>query len=363
MQTIINVDDYAPGRYARTKVLTQAGFRVEEAATGEDALRLAMELKPELVVLDINLPDLTGIEVCRRMKQDPQTAGIIVLHVTASRVTPADMVHGLNSGADSYLTEPVEPGVLVATVHALLRARKAEEALRRANSELQDFAYMVSHELNEPLRMIASYTQLLAQSYEGKLDAKADEYIAHAMGASKRMQTFVRDVLNFSMATAPAQFMVPVSMETVLITALYELQLLIQESGAVVTNDPLPMVSGDEMRLVRVVANLISNAIKYRGAEPPRIHIWAEEQEGMWRLAFRDNGQGIERQHWDYIFSMFKRLHGRDYPGSGIGLALCRKVVENHGGTIWLESEVGKGSTFYFTLPQVASGSGAGSVQ
>src|SRR5579884_2747418 len=355
MQTIINVDDYAPGRYARTKILRQAGFRVEEASTGEDALRLVSELKPELVVLDVNLPDLNGIEVCQRVKQNPQTAGVIVVHLTASRISPGDMVHGLNNGADGYLTEPVEPAVLVATVRALLRARHAEEALRRANDELQEFAYMVAHELNEPLRMIASYTELLSQDYRGKLDAKADEYISQATSSARRMQTFVRDVLNFSIATAPERVFVPVSTDAVLVTALYELQMMVSESGAVITHDPLPVVSGNHMRLVRVFANLISNAIKYRREnEAPRVHISVHEQEdGFWRFEFRDNGQGIESQHWTYIFSMFKRLHGREYAGSGIGLALCKRVVENHGGTLWLESQPGTGSTFCFTLPKV----------
>ena len=363
MQTILNVDDYAPGRYARTKALMQAGFRVEEASTGEEALRLVTEVKPELIVLDINLPDLNGIEVCQRMKENPQTAGIVVLHVTASRTTPADMVHGLDNGADSYLTEPVDPTVLVATVRALLRAREAEQALRRANDELQEFSYMVAHELNEPLRMIGSYTQLLSERYQGKLDPTADQYIAETTGAARRMQIFVRDVLNFALATAPAQFFVPVSTEGVLATTLYELQMLIQESGAVVTHDPLPMVAGNEMGLVRVFANLIGNAIKYKGNDIPRIHISALEQDGMWRFEFTDNGQGIDKQHWTYVFSMFKRLHGRELSGSGIGLALCRRVVENHGGKIWVESTLGKGSTFYFTIPQLPAGTTAFGVQ
>lgn len=341
----------------------QAGFKVEEAASGEEALRLVGELKPALIVLDINLPGLNGFEVCQRMKQDPQTAGIVVLHVTASKTAPADMVQGLNGGADSYLTEPVEPAVLVATVRALLRARNAEDALRRANEELEEFAYMVAHELNEPLRMIASYTELLSQNYSGKLDANADEYLMQTTSAATRMQIFVRDVLNFSMATAPTRFFVPVSTEAVLVTALYELQMMIQESGAIVTHDPLPTVPANEMRLVRLFANLISNAIKYRKEEPPRIHISASEDGPYWRFEFKDNGQGIDNQYSNYIFSMFKRLHGREYPGSGIGLALCRRVVENHGGRIWLESTPGVGSTFYFTIPRINRQPGTASVQ
>ncbi|MGA2598382.1 MAG: ATP-binding protein [Bryobacteraceae bacterium] len=350
-RTILNVDDYAPGRYARTKVLTQAGFEVKEAATGREALRLATEWRPQLVVLDVNLPDINGLEVCQRLKENPLTSAIVVLHLTASRVLPDDMVRGLNSGADSYLSEPVEPGVLVATIRALLRARQAEEALRRSNDELQHFAYMVSHELNEPLRMITAYTQLLARKYAGHIDATADEYIDHTLKNASRLHGFVQDVLNFSRATAPERNFETVSMESVLATALYELQIQITESGTLITNDPMPVVFGNEMRLVRVFTNLIGNAIKYRGEEAPKIHIGVEEQDDFWLFSFRDNGIGIEKQYWDSIFQVFKRLHGKDVPGSGIGLALCKRVIENHGGSIWLESELGQGSTFFFTIP------------
>jgi signal transduction histidine kinase len=352
MQTIINVDDYGPGRYARTKVLSQAGFQVQEAATGLEALRLAFELKPELVVLDINLPDVSGLEVCRRLKNDPVTSGIVILHLTASSTSPRDMVNGLDGGADSYLTEPVEPAVLVATIRALLRARQAEEALRRSNDELQQFAYMVSHELNEPLRMVASYTQLLANRYAGKLDQAAEDYMAITVSAAKRMQSFVQDMLNFSSAGAPDHLIQPVSAEAVLATALFELQLIVRESGAIIAHDPLPTVHVAEAGLVRLFANLIGNSIKYRRAETPRIYISASERDGFWQFGFRDNGIGIDPQYFDQIFAVFKRLHGGEYPGSGIGLALCKRIVENHGGTIWLESTPGEGATFYFTIPQ-----------
>src|SRR5580700_3149180 len=244
MHTIINVDDYSPARYAHTKVLTKAGFNVKEAATGQEALRLASELKPELVVLDINLPDVNGLEVCQRLKKDPVTSGIVVLHLSASSTSPRDMVQGLDGGADSYLTEPVEPAVLVATIRALLRARQAEEALRRSNDELQHFAHTVSHELNEPLRMVTTYIQLLAKRYTGKLDGQADEFIATTVSATQRMQAFVMDLLNYSAAGAPDQLLQPVSVEAVLAAALSELQLAIGESGAIVTHEALPTLLG-----------------------------------------------------------------------------------------------------------------------
>jgi len=355
MRTIINVDDYGPARYARTKVLAQAGFNVKEAATGQEALRLASELKPGLVILDVNLPDMNGFEVCQRLKKNPATSSIIVMHLTASSTSPGSMVDGLNCGADSYLTEPIEPAVLVATVQALLRARQAEEALRRSNDELQQFAYMISHELNEPLRMVASYTQLLAKRYAGTLDRQADEYISFAVAGAQRMQAFVQDVLNYSAAGAPDRVIEPVPAEAVLAQALLELQRVVTESGAIVTHDTLPTIPGNEASLVRLFANLIGNSIKYRRAETPRIYISARERDGFWEFAFRDNGIGIDPQYWDRIFTVFKRLHGSEYPGSGVGLALCKRVAENHGGTIWLESTPGEGSTFYFTISRHAS--------
>jgi light-regulated signal transduction histidine kinase (bacteriophytochrome) len=363
MAIIINVDDYGPGRYARTKVLAQAGFDVREACTGLEALRLASELKPGLVLLDINLPDLNGMEVCRRIKSNPLTSGIVVLHLTASNTSPRDMASGLDGGADSYLAEPIEPAVLVATIRALLRARQAEEALRRSNDELQQFAYMVAHELNEPLRMVASFTQLLAKQYGGKFDKTADDYIEVTVSAAKRMQSFVQDVLNFSSVGAPDCLVEPVLTEAVLATALFELQLVVRESGAVITHEPLPTVLGNEARLVRLFTNLIGNSIKYRRAETPQIYVSARERNGFWQFEFKDNGIGIDPEDWDKIFTVFKRLHGREYPGSGVGLALCKRIVENHGGTIWLESAPGEGSTFYFTIPLLPLGAVASGIQ
>ena len=349
--TILNVDDYEPGRHARTKVLTRAGFDVTEAGTGQQTLQLAVAQRPHLIVLDVNLPDISGIEVCRRIKADPATATIPVLHLSASSIRPDDKIAGLDNGADSYLTEPVEPAVLIATIRALLRTRQAEEAMRRANEELQHFSYAISHELNEPLRTITTHMQLIAAKLQGKLDSESGTYVMSVISACKRLQSFVQDLLSFSRATSPERRFSPVSSESILATSLFELQVAIQESGAVITHDPLPVVFGNEMRLLIVFTNLISNALKYRGEQPPRIHISASSRKDSWLFTVSDNGVGIDPQYRDRIFSAFYRLHGKEYPGSGIGLALCKRVIENHGGRIWVESAPGQGSTFCFTLP------------
>ena len=161
MESILNVDDYGPGRYARTRVLQQAGFNVQEAATGKEALELASTYCPPLILLDVNLPDMSGFEVCRLMRQNPRTLSSTIVHISSSNVLPHHQVTGLNGGADSYLVEPIEPTVLIATVKAFFRAREAEEALRRSNEELEQFSYRVAHDLTEPLRTIVTHTQLM----------------------------------------------------------------------------------------------------------------------------------------------------------------------------------------------------------
>ena len=164
MESILNVDDYSPGRYARTKVLQHAGFKVREASTGEEALAMAEEFLPPIILLDVNLPDMSGFDVCKLIKRNPKTGAATVLHISATNIQTHHQVQGLDCGADSYLVEPVDPAVLIATIKAFLRARQAEEALRRSNEELERFAYRVAHDLNEPLRTMAAHTGLLKRN-------------------------------------------------------------------------------------------------------------------------------------------------------------------------------------------------------
>lgn len=349
--SVLNVDDYAPGRYGRTRVLKQAGFYVVEAGSGREALdRMALE-KPEVVLLDMNLPDMNGIEVCRSIRDDPATARTVVVHISATSMSAEHQVAGLEGGADGYLTEPVEPGVLIATIRALLRARAAEEALRRSNDELKQLTYMMSHELHEPLRGINSYSQLLQRRLDRKLDAEELEYFGYIMSGARRMREFIDSVLAYAQAAHGPANQRNVSSEAVLAGVLLELDMLIRESGArVVHHGELPVVFADEVKLGRVFSNLIANSIKYRRAEAPVIMISAEPVGYEYKFAFADNGVGIEERYLKSIFEPFKRLHGRDYPGVGVGLALCKRVVESFGGKIWVDSEPNVGSTFYFTL-------------
>jgi PAS domain S-box-containing protein len=242
-------------------------------------------------------------------------------------------------------------------VNSLLTAQAAE--LARSNTELEQFAYVASHDLQEPLRMVASYVQLLARRYKGKLDSEAEEFIGFAVDGSKRMQDLIQALLAYSRIGTKGRQFAPTNCEIVLQTALKNLQIAIEDSQARITHDPLPTIIGDAIQLGQLFQNLIGNAIKFRGERPPSIHVTAERQAGDWLFSFHDDGIGIDSQYAERIFVIFQRLHTKEeYPGTGIGLALCKKIVERHNGRIWVESQPHKGSTFRFTLPGEDSAEG-----
>jgi signal transduction histidine kinase len=223
--------------------------------------------------------------------------------------------------------------------------------LARSNAELEQFAYVASHDLQEPLRMVASFTQLLAKRYQDKLDQDAKEFINFAVDGATRMQTLINDLLAYSRVGIQGKPFKPTDGEAVLKMAVDNLARSIAQSGVIITHEPLPTICGDEVQLIQLFQNLIANAVKFHGQEPPRVHISARRQDGEWVFAVRDNGIGIAPEQQKRIFSIFQRLHHRsEYPGTGIGLAICKKIVERHGGKIWVESEVGRGATFYFTV-------------
>jgi two-component system, sensor histidine kinase and response regulator len=356
--SVLNVDDYAPGLYARSKILRQAGFDVLEASTGTQTLKLASEHRPAVVLLDVNLPDMHGFEVCRRMRTDPALAATTILHISASSVQEETMVRGLNTGADGYLVEPLDPAVLIATIKAYLRVRQAEISLRRSNEDLERFAYRVTHELNEPLRTITMHAKLLEQRLTGTLAPEEARSFQFVQEGAQRMRAFIDDLLRYSQSTHAGSDVRPLDLETLLAGAMSSLSASIDESNAKITHDPLPVLVTDS-RMENVLQNLISNAIKYaRKDVPPEIHVSARAEGDRWVLSVRDNGIGIAPQYQKSIFQVFHRLHGKDVPGTGIGLALVQKIVETNAGNIWLDSTPGAGSTFYFTIPQ-PSGSAA----
>lgn len=234
----------------------------------------------------------------------------------------------------------------------LVRERTTE--LARSNADLEQFAYVASHDLQEPLRMVASFTQLLAKRYRGKLDADADEFIAFAVDGANRMQRLINDLLAYSRVTTRKSPFLLIECDKVLDSVINNLKLAIDESGAIIARDPLPAVMGDPLQVGQIFQNLITNAIKFRSDEPLKIHISADLKNTEWVFSFRDNGIGIDSDQYERIFVIFQRLlDKKETPGTGIGLAICKKIVENHGGRIWVESRPGEGSVFYFTIPQL----------
>jgi signal transduction histidine kinase len=272
-------------------------------------------------------------------------AGLVIQQEMKRRALAEEKVRSLNADLERRVAERT--------------AELAERAkdLQRSNTELQQFAYVASHDLQEPLRTISSFTQLLAKRYQNKLDEKAGEFINYAVDGCKRMQTLINDLLAFSRVGTQGKPLARVSCDAALDRVLKALKMAIQDSGAVITRESLPVVLADEIQLCQLFQNLVGNAIKFRNSEIPRIHVFAERHGTGWKIAVRDNGIGVSPEHGDRIFVIFQRLHTRtQYPGTGIGLAICKKIAERHGGRIWVEPSPEGGSTFWFTIEDGETG-------
>jgi len=277
--------------------------------------------------------------------------GVFVLSAIVD-ITERKRLAAALRAANEQLEERVEERT-AQLAHRTQELERAIEALERSNLELQHFAYVASHDLQSPLRSISGFVQLLRAEYAGRLDEQADDWIRRTVQSIQQMQTLIRDLLEYSRVDARSRPFQPVPFREVVADAVGLLQASINDSGAHVTSDPLPQVVGDRAQLVQLMENLIGNALKYHGDQSPLIHVSAERRENDWVFSVRDNGLGIDPKYHEQIFEIFQRLHDQQaYPGTGIGLAICRRVVHRHGGRIWLESELGRGSTFYFTLPE-----------
>jgi signal transduction histidine kinase len=361
------VEDSAADIELILRTLKAEGFNVDVdvVQTPEEFILHTRATDYDVILADYNLPAWRGTEaldiICRENIDVP-------LIVVTGYLGEEKAVDCIKQGASDYVSKDHLarlPGCICRALDEKglrLRQWQSEEELAkkvvelaRSNAELEQFAYVASHDLQEPLRMIANYTQLLAESYQGKLDPQADKYIAYAVDGALRMQALIRDLLKFSRAGTAEIVRQSTRCYQAVEQALNNLQVAIKESGAVVNWDGLPTVMADAAQLTQVFQNLIANAIKFRGAERPLIQIYAEKKDGDWVLTVSDNGIGIPADHWQQIFVVFRRLHTREeYAGNGIGLSICKKIVERHGGRIWIEAQATPGSCFKFTLPAEA---------
>lgn len=394
---ILMVDDKPENIVALEAVLDDLGEELIKANSGKEALRACLEHDFAVILLDVKMPDMDGFETAAMIRERERSKDTPIIFLTALK-SEEHLFRGYYMGAVDYLYKPIVPEVLRSKVsvfvdlskkNCLLRNHaaaleqknrelqdqiserlRAEEDVRRLNAELErrvqertqelsrsndelrQFAYVASHDLQEPLRTVGSYAQLLAKRYKGKLGEDADEFIGYMVGGVNRMHTLLNDMLAFSRVTqnqnkpfARAQ------LDTVLQAALMNLELTIKESSAEITAGHLPTVMCDETQIGQVFQNLIGNAIKYKSTDAPRIEISAEQQGEECVISVKDNGIGIDPQYHERIFGIFKRLHGRELPGTGMGLAICKRIVERHSGRIWVESQQGQGANFRFTLP------------
>jgi PAS domain S-box-containing protein len=294
------------------------------------------------------------------LRQHFESRGAVPLHIELRyRHKNGSIVWVICVGETIEWDEQWQPSRIIGCHIDITERKRSEEKIQqmmaelsRSNAELEQFAYVASHDLQEPLRAVAGCVEILEKEYHDKLGEDAGELIRHTVEGARRMQTLIRDLLAYSRVSSRGQAFEPTDCNAALERALVNLETAIRESGAVVTHDALPTVKADATQITQLFQNLIGNGIKFHGDRKPEIHVGVQPLGSGWRFSVRDNGIGIDPQYYDRIFIIFQRLHTRaEYPGTGIGLAICKRIVERHGGVISVESEVGKGTTFYFTIP------------
>jgi light-regulated signal transduction histidine kinase (bacteriophytochrome) len=362
---ILVVDDNKTDVSLIERMLRGVGYiSVESTTDPNEVCELYRQNRYGVIVLDLQMPGMDGFQVMEGLKEIEGDGYLPVLVTTAE---PGHKLRALKAGAKDFISKPFEMAELLARVHNILEVRllhlearnysrvlaETVRDLERSNTDLERFAFVASHDLQEPLRMVTSFSQLLARRYKGQMDERADECLEYIQTGTKRMAALIEDLLSYSQIVHSREEGVPVDCNFVLDKVLDSCRVIIEEDGAIVTRDPLPTVEGDEGQILQLFHNLLTNALKYRkrgGA--PEVHVSARHAVNEWLFSFQDNGIGIAREHLEQIFVIFKRLHKKtEYPGTGIGLALCQRIIEGRSGRIWVESEPGIGSTFYFTWP------------
>lgn len=354
---VLVVEDQPADVELELHALRSGGFMPTSdiAQTAEEFAERIRKSSYDVILADYGLPTWNGMETVEVLRSEGLDIPVIVVSGSLGEIRAVECIK--QGAADCVLKDHLPR--LPESVRRAIREkklreekRKALEELARSNRDLEQFAYVASHDLQEPLRMVAAYTQLLAERYKGKLDANADKYIHYAVDGATRMQTLVQDLLAFSRVGRNGTEPKVVDLNTVVEIVKKNLSASIEETKAQILCDRLPEILFDPSLCVQLIQNLVANAIKFRGPEPPKIQIGAERNATEWIFSVKDNGIGIDQEYANTIFVIFKRLHTHDeYPGSGIGLAICKKIVERHGGRIWVESQVGQGAEFRFTLP------------
>jgi signal transduction histidine kinase len=348
--------------------LRKGGFEVtsDVAQNAEEFTSRIRAASYDLILADYNLPQWKGTEALEILCRENLDVPLILVTGYLGEEKAVDYIK--QGATDCVLKDHMarlSPSIRRALEEKRLRQQRREaekelahkvSELARSNAELEQFAYVASHDLQEPLRMIASYTQLLADRYRGQLDERADKYIHYAVDGAVRMQALIQDLLKFSrVGKAEIEPKITES-RAVVEQALNNLQVAVNDSGAVVSWIGLPVVMADSSQLTQVFQNLIANAIKFRGAETPAIQIAVEKKDSEWVFTVSDNGIGISAENWEDVFVIFRRLHARtEYAGNGIGLAICKKIIQRHGGKLWIEAQTKPGCCFKFTLPIVVS--------
>ena len=377
--SLLLVDDRPENLLALEAALEPLDLNLVKANSGEEALRMLLKQEFAAILLDVQMPGLDGFDTATQIKQRDKTKDIPIIFLTAISREPHHALRGYSTGAVDYLAKPFDPWVLRAKVavfvdlyekNALLKKQKellgirleererAERALEekaqeleRSNADLQQFAYVASHDLQEPLRVMNGYLSLLKDSYQNGSKEESFNLISRIENATSRMDTLIHDLLEFARVDTQKEPFQEANVNEVVDYALGNLEVAIKESEAKVVFSDLPVVNADQSQLVQLFQNLIANAIKFRGDIKPEIEIGAEVQSDQTLFWVKDNGIGIDPANVDRIFTIFERLNPMDrYPGSGIGLSVCKKIVERHGGQIWAESHPDKGTTVFFTI-------------
>ncbi len=362
---LLVVDDDELNRDVLQRHLERKGYQVDQASSGKEAIGKLISESFDAVLLDLLMPDMNGLDVLDALKAVPQLIDVPVLVVSASDDLVA-VADSIKKGAEDYLIKPYDPVFLDARLAATLERKRLRDqerskaieleqvtaALKRSNEDLQRFAYAASHDLQAPIRTITTYLQLLQRSLGSRLEQEEEEMLEFTLGAAGRMHSLIRDLLLYSHASTDIRKPERVNSQALLSDLVEDLDAIVKETGASVTwDDSLPELVTDVTGMRQIFQNLISNSIKYRGEDLPRVSVSAVQEADGWTFCVEDNGQGIPPEHSKRIFEMFQRLHGQEIPGSGIGLATCQRIVERVGGKIWVTAGRTKGSRFYFSIP------------